>query len=118
MVGKSERDRSERFPQGEERWTTRGRPASNWKREEQTGCQPKLVVPDNTRTGVNRACRYEPDLNRTYHEMALHYGLAVLPARPYKPRDKAKAEGGVQVVQRWTTITSSSNTTITACPTR
>jgi len=62
---------------------------------------PQLVVPDNARTGVNRACRYEPDLNRTYHEMAQHYGVAVLPTRPYKPRDKAKVEVGVQVVQRW-----------------
>jgi hypothetical protein len=49
----------------------------------------KLLVPDNPRTGVTRACRYEPDLNRTYHEMAQHYSIAVLPARPYKPRDKA-----------------------------
>ena len=51
----------------------------------------KLLVPDNPRTGVTRACRYEPDLNRTYHEMAQHYSIAVLPARPYKPRDKAYA---------------------------
>jgi transposase len=53
-------------------------------------CQgaPRLVVPDNPRTGVDRACRYEPDLNRTYQEMAAHYGVAVLPARPRKPRDK------------------------------
>jgi len=62
---------------------------------------PKLVIPDNTRSGVNRACRYEPDLNRTYHELAMHYGVGVLPTRPYKPRDKAKVESGVQVVQRW-----------------
>ena len=55
----------------------------------------KLIVPDNPRTGVNRACRYEPDLNRTYHEMAQHYGVAVMPARPYKPRDKAKVENAV-----------------------
>jgi len=52
------------------------------------GGVPKLVIPDNTRTGVNRACRYEPDLNRTYHELAMHYGVGVLPTRPYKPRDK------------------------------
>src|SRR5437870_6081176 len=65
------------------------------------GGVPKLVIPDNTRTGVNRACRYEPDLNRTYHELAMHYGVGVLPARPYKPRDKAKVETGVQIVQRW-----------------
>jgi transposase len=49
-------------------------------------------VPDNPRTGVDRACRYEPDLNRTYHEMSTHYGTAIMPARPYKPRDKAKVE--------------------------
>jgi transposase len=65
------------------------------------GACPKLVVPDNTRTGVNRACRYEPDLNRTYQEMAMHYGVAVLPARPYKARDKAKVESGVLLVERW-----------------
>jgi transposase len=53
---------------------------------------PRLIVPDNPRTGVDRACRYEPDLNRTYHEMSAHYGTAVMPARPYKPRDKAKVE--------------------------
>src|SRR5437763_10380140 len=61
----------------------------------------KLLVPDNPRTGVTRACRYEPDLNRTYHEMAQHYSIAVLPARPYKPRDKAKVENAVGIVERW-----------------
>jgi transposase len=60
-----------------------------------------LLVPDNPRTGVTRACRYEPDLNRTYHEMAQHYGIAVLPARPRKPRDKVKVENAVGVVERW-----------------
>src|SRR5438270_4573710 len=66
-------------------------------------CQgtPRLVVPDNPRTGVDRACRYEPDLNRTYHEMALHYGVAVMPARPRKPRDKAKVENAVLLAERW-----------------
>jgi transposase len=64
------------------------------------GC-PKLLVPDNTKTGVTRACRYDPDLNPTYQDMAMHYGIGVMPARPYKPRDKAKVESGVQVVQRW-----------------
>jgi hypothetical protein len=49
----------------------------------------------------DRACRYEPDLNRSYHEMAQHYGVAITPARPYKPRHKAKAEVGVQIVERW-----------------
>jgi len=56
---------------------------------------PKLVVPDNAKTGVTKACRYDPDLNPTYQEMAMHYGVGVVPARPYKPRDKAKAESGV-----------------------
>ena len=64
------------------------------------GC-PQLVVPDNTRTGVSRACRYEPDLNPTYQEMATHYAIGVLPTRPRKPRDKAKVEVGVQITQRW-----------------
>ena len=49
----------------------------------------KLIVPDNPRTGVTRACRYEPDLNRTYLEMAQFYGVAIMPARPYKARDWA-----------------------------
>ncbi|MGH9446551.1 MAG: IS21 family transposase, partial [Terriglobia bacterium] len=48
------------------------------------GGVPKLIVPDNLRSGVRRACRYEPDLNPAYHEMALHYGVGVVPARPYK----------------------------------
>ena len=61
----------------------------------------KLIIPDNTRTGVARACRYDPDLNPTYHQMAMHYGVGVVPARPYKPRDKAKVESGVLVVERW-----------------
>lgn len=66
-------------------------------------CQgtPKLVIPDNPRTGVSRACRYEPDLNRTYHEMATHYGVAVMPTRPRKPRDKAKVENAVLIAERW-----------------
>jgi transposase len=50
---------------------------------------------------VDRACRYEPDLNRTYQEMAAHYGVAVLPARPRKPRDKAKVENAVLIAERW-----------------
>lgn len=62
---------------------------------------PEIVVPDNVKTGVKHPCRYEPDLNLTYREMAEHYGLAVIPARPFKPRDKAKVEVGVQVAQRW-----------------
>jgi transposase len=61
----------------------------------------RLVVPDNWRAGVKTPCYYEPELNRTYGDLAIHYGIGILPARPYRPRDKAKAEAGVQVVQRW-----------------
>ncbi len=59
------------------------------------------MVSDNLKAGVTRACFHEPAVNRTYGEMATHYGTAIVPARPYKPRDKAKVEVGVQVVQRW-----------------
>jgi transposase len=65
------------------------------------GGVPQLVVPDNLKSGVTRACRYEPLLNTSYAEMLAHYQTAALPARPYKPRDKAKVEVGVQVVERW-----------------
>lgn len=62
---------------------------------------PAVVVPDNLRSGVSKACRYEPDLNPAYQHLANHYQVAVIPARPYKPKDKAKAEVGVQLVERW-----------------
>jgi transposase len=65
------------------------------------GGSSRLIVPDNLRSGVTRAHRYEPDINPTYAEMAAHYGAAVIPARPYKPRDKAKAEQGVLLAERW-----------------
>lgn len=61
----------------------------------------RQLVSDNLKAGVTRACFHEPTVNRTYTEMAAHYATSVLPARPYKPRDKAKVEVGVQVVQRW-----------------
>ena len=61
----------------------------------------RLVVPDNLKSGVTKACRFEPALSRTYAEMLEHYDTAALPARPYKPRDKAKVEVGVQIVERW-----------------
>ena len=64
------------------------------------GC-PELVIPDNLRSAVSRAHRYEPDTNPTYHDLARHYGVAVLPARVRRPRDKAKVEVAVQVVERW-----------------
>ncbi len=65
------------------------------------GGVPRQIVSDNLRAGITRACFYEPLVNRSYADMASHYGTAVVPARPYKPRDKAKVEVGVQVVQRW-----------------
>jgi transposase len=64
------------------------------------GC-PAVVVCDNLRSGVNRPHRYEPDVNATYSEMAAHYNVAIIPARSYRPRDKAKAESGVLVAERW-----------------
>ena len=64
------------------------------------GC-PAIVVCDNLRSGVTRPHRYEPDVNATFAEMAAWYGVAVIPARAYKPRDKAKAESGVLLAERW-----------------
>lgn len=60
-----------------------------------------MVVPDNLRSAVSRTCRYDPDLNPSYQQWAEHYQVAVVPARPYKPKDKAKVEVGVQIVERW-----------------
>lgn len=60
-----------------------------------------LIVPDNLKSGVTRACRYDPDVNPSYSQLAAHYGSAIVPARPYKPKDKAKAEVGVQIIERW-----------------
>ena len=64
------------------------------------GCTA-MVVPDNLKSAVTRACRYDPDLNPSYQQWAEHYQVAVVPARPYKPKDKAKAEVAVQIVERW-----------------
>lgn len=68
---------------------------------EDFGGVPTLTIPDNVKAGVHHACYYEPDLNRTYHDMATHYNTVVLPTRVAKPRDKAKTETGVQIVERW-----------------
>lgn len=65
------------------------------------GGVPQLLVPDNLKAAVTRADRYEPVLNENYHKLARHYNTAVLPARPYKPKDKAKVENAVLVVERW-----------------
>jgi len=65
------------------------------------GGAPAMVVSDNLKSGITKACFYEPAVNRTYAEMAAHYDTAVVPARPYKTRDKAKVEVAVQVATRW-----------------
>ncbi|MFL5279502.1 MAG: hypothetical protein ACJ8AW_00475 [Rhodopila sp.] len=65
------------------------------------GGAPRQIVSDNLRAGITRDCFYEPLVNPTYADMASHSGTAVNPARPSKPRDKAKVEVGVQIVQRW-----------------
>ena len=62
---------------------------------------PEVAVPDQLRSAVKGPDRYEPDINATYLDMAQHYGITVIPARPRKPRDKAKVEGAVLIVQRW-----------------
>jgi transposase len=68
---------------------------------EYIGGVPELVIPDQLKSGVTRACRYEPGLQRSYEEWSHHVGTTLLPARPKKPRDKAKVEVAVQVVERW-----------------
>jgi transposase len=65
------------------------------------GAVPEILVPDNLKSGVTKAHRYEPDLNPTYQDMAQHYNVVVIPARVRRPKDKSKAELGVQVVSRW-----------------
>ena len=65
------------------------------------GGVPQLLVPDNLKSGVSHPSFYEPELNCSYQELATHYGVAVLPARVRKPRDKAKVEAGVLLAQRW-----------------
>lgn len=65
------------------------------------GCVPQAVVIDNLKSGVTRPCRYEPEVNASYRDMADYYGCCVLPARVRRPKDKAKVEAGVLVAQRW-----------------
>jgi len=65
------------------------------------GAVPEILVPDQLRAAVTGPDRYDPELNPSYLEMAEHYGVAVIPARPKKPRDKAKVETGVLIAQRW-----------------
>jgi transposase len=65
------------------------------------GGVPEIIVPDNLKSGVTKAHLYDPDINPTYQEFASHHGVAVIPARVRRPKDKAKAEVGVQIVERW-----------------
>ena len=74
---------------------------SNTRAFEFLGGVPASVIPDCLKSAVTKASRYESLLNRTFEEMARHYGTVVMPARPYRPKDKAKVEVAVQVVQRW-----------------
>ena len=84
-------------------WSQRGPDfiASHVRALEFLGGVPAALVPDQLKSGITRACRYEPEAQRTYEELARHYGTTVLPARPRRPRDKAKVEVGVQIAQRW-----------------
>ena len=76
-------------------------PGRNWIGGHQYfGAAPEIVVPDNLKAGVQRAHRYEPQLNRSYRDWAEHYRVAILPARPRRPRDKP-VEAGVLVAERW-----------------
>ncbi|AEG07054.1 Integrase catalytic region (plasmid) [Sinorhizobium meliloti BL225C] len=65
------------------------------------GGAPALLVPDNAKVAIIKACHFDPQVNRTYCGMAAHYGSAVLPTRPRRPRDKAKVEAAVRIVERW-----------------
>ncbi len=65
------------------------------------GGVPEIIVPDNLKSGVTKACRYDPDVNLAYQQLAFHYKTTIIPARPIKPQDKAKAEVGVQIIERW-----------------
>jgi transposase len=65
------------------------------------GCVPHITVPDNLKSGVKDACLYEPEINRSYTELAEQYGFTVIPARKFRPKDKAKVEKGVNMAQRW-----------------
>lgn len=75
--------------------------ASHVRLVEFLGGTPHALVPDQLKSGVVVASRYEPGIQRTYEEWSQHYSTTILPARPIKPRDKAKVEGGVLIAQRW-----------------
>jgi transposase len=97
VLGASNYTYAEALPSQAELWWT----AAHVRAFEFIGGAPAILVPDNLKAGVIKPHRYEPILNASYAEMAAHYGCAILPARPKKPRDKAKVESGVLVVERW-----------------
>ena len=84
------------YSQGKQDWLM-----SHVRGFEYYGCVPHIVVPDNLKTGVTDPCLYEPEINRSYTELAEHYGFTVIPARRGHPKDKAKVEKGVNMAQRW-----------------
>lgn len=75
--------------------------ASTVRALEYFGRCPWILVPDQLRSAVSKADRYDPDINQTFHDLAQHYGMAVIPAPPRKPKGKAKVENGVLIAQRW-----------------
>jgi len=75
--------------------------ASHVRALEYYGAAPTILVPDNPKVGVTRADRYEPELQRSYDELAAHYGAVIIPARPYRPKDKSRVELSVLLVYRW-----------------
>jgi transposase len=75
--------------------------ASTVRAFEYFGATPTIIVPDQLRSAVARPDRYDPDINQTFHELAQHYGVVILPAPPRKPKGKAKVEAGVLIAQRW-----------------
>lgn len=96
VLGASNKTYAEAFPNQQlPSWITAHCHAYNF-----FGGVTKVTVPDNPKTGVIEACRYEPRLHASYQEMATHYGTVIIPARPRKPRDKAKVEGGVLIASR------------------
>ncbi len=97
VLGASNYTYAEALPSQAELWWT----AAHVRAFEFMGGSPAILVPDNLKAGVIKPHRYEPILNASYAELAAHYGCAILPARPKKPRDKAKVESGVLVAERW-----------------
>ena len=84
------------------------------------GGTTRQTVSDNLKAGITRACFHEPMVNRTYADLARHYRTAIVPARPYRPRDKAKVEVEVQIVGRWVLALACATTPLllARCPQR